>query len=618
MSNTLGHNLLQQSLLRSPVLEPQRKLTLFRAACGNQSSVHTRNSPLSRKFRGNNLNLRKSKLAMGTRHPVTFIPRAVLTTGPSSAQLAGKFNLEGNIELQVGFSTPGPGAATQVDIQVTYGSDSLLLHWGLIRDRKEKWVLPSRRPDGTKVYKNKALRTPFVKSGSNSFLKIEIDDPEIQAIEFLILDEAQNKWFKDNGQNFHVEICKEHKLIPDVSVPEDLVQIQSYLRWERKGEDEWYVDCGSEWMLESPELIVEYEAARTELMDEIARGASIQDLRAKLMKNDSSVVREPSISETKRVPDDLVQIQAFIRWEKAGKPNYSPNEQLIEFEEARKELQIELEKGASLDEIRKKITKGEIQTKVTKQLRQRKNFSAEKSQRKKRDLIQLITKYAAESVEEHDSIKPKALTVVEEFAKMKEEQDGGHVLNKKIYKLADKKLLVLVTKTEGKTKVHLATDFKDPVTLHWALSKQRAGEWLEPPPTALPTGSISLDKAIETQLTNSSSANLPYEVQSLDIEIEDDSFTGMPFVLVSGGNWIKNNGSDFFIEFSVKSKPVQKDSGDGKGTAKALLDKIVDMESEAQKSFMHRLVISEEFPFMSSFQLSSYAIAFIAGSKVFL
>ena len=105
-------------------------------------------------------------------------------------------------------------------------------------------------------------------------------------------------------------------------------------------------------------------------------------------------------------------------------------------------MQIELEKGASLDEIRKKITKGEIKTKVTKQLHQKKYFSAEKRQRKKRDLIQLITKYAAESVEEHDSIKPKALTVVEQFAKMKEEQDGGHVLNKKIYKLADKKLLV--------------------------------------------------------------------------------------------------------------------------------------------------------------------------------
>lgn len=31
-----------------------------------------------------------------------------------------------------------------------------------------------------------------------------------------------------------------------------------------------------------------------------------------------------------------------------------------------------------------------------------------------------------------------------------------------------------------------------------------------------------------------------------------------------------------------------KDLGDGKGTAKFLLDKIAEMEGEAQKSFMHR------------------------------
>jgi hypothetical protein len=30
-----------------------------------------------------------------------------------------------------------------------------------------KWVLPSRHPDGTQVYKNRALRTPFVKVSSN-------------------------------------------------------------------------------------------------------------------------------------------------------------------------------------------------------------------------------------------------------------------------------------------------------------------------------------------------------------------------------------------------------------------------------------------------------------------
>lgn len=37
---------------------------------------------------------------------------------------------------------------------------------------------------------------------------------------------------------------------------------------------------------------------------------------------------------------------------------------------------------------------------------------------------------------------------------------------------------VHVTKPAGKTKVHLATDFTEPTTLHWALSKNQAGEWL--------------------------------------------------------------------------------------------------------------------------------------------
>lgn len=105
-------------------------------------------------------------------------------------------------------------------------------------------------------------------------------------------------------------------------------------------------------------------------------------------------------------------------------------------------MQTELDKGASLDEIRKKITKGEIQTKVAKQLRHKKYFSVDRIQRKKRDLMPLITKYAAESVVEKDLMEPKALTVVEIFGKMKEEQDGEHVLNKKMYKLADKELLV--------------------------------------------------------------------------------------------------------------------------------------------------------------------------------
>lgn len=83
---------------------------------------------------------------------------------------------------------------------------------------------------------------------------------------------------------------------------------------------------------------MEYEAARSELLEEIARGASVQELQARLTKkNDVSYTKEsshhdakePSHLDSKRIPDDLVQIQAYIRWEKAGKPNYSSDQQLV-------------------------------------------------------------------------------------------------------------------------------------------------------------------------------------------------------------------------------------------------------------------------------------------------
>ncbi|PON44874.1 Pyruvate, phosphate dikinase [Parasponia andersonii] len=601
MSNSIGHNLMNQSLVQSKLNSSGIPAnTLFQAPCANQVVVaaRTRKSQSSKKFSGNNLVVGKSKLTMGSRRPI--IPRAVLATDQvyevveiyaltSSQQLAEKFNLDGSIELQVVVSGPTPGSTTQVDIQVTYSSDSLNLHWGGIKEGKEKWVLPSRRPEGTKVYKNKALRTPFSNSGSNSILKIEIDDPAIQAIEFLIVDERQNRWFKNNGGNFVVKLPVKSKSTSNVSVPEDLVQVQAYLRWERKGKQMYTPEQEKE----------EYEAARTELLDEVARGTSIQELRARLTKkSDVSDVKEPSLPESKGIPDDLVQVQAYIRWEKAGKPNYSQEEQLREFDEARKDLQKELEKGTSLEEIRKKITKGEIQIKVAKQLKSKKYFRSEQIQRKKRDLTHILNKYVAKPVDENVSIKPKALTAVELFAKAMEEQEGGPVLNRSIFKFQDKELLVLVTKPAGKTKIHLATDFKEPITLHWALSKNNAGEWLDPTPEVLPPGSVSLPGATETPFTSRYTES-GIEVQHLEIEIQDETFRGMPFVFQSAGKWIKNKGSDFYVNFAAAPKRVQKilpikDVGDGKGTAKALLDRIAELESEAQKSFMHRFNIAAD------------------------
>ncbi|KAL3577792.1 hypothetical protein D5086_019296 [Populus alba] len=594
-SSIIGHYKVfnNHSLLR-PTASEHRSSKLNSSGIPANSLFQSARRPLS-SFYGNSLKVRKSELGIaGARRSFIFTPRAVLAMDPTSEQLAGKFNLDGNIEMQVFVSSSSGSSIGQVNIQINYSSDSLLLHWGVIRDKKEKWVLPSLQPDGTKNYKNRALRSPFMESGSNSYINIVIDDPAIQAIEFLVVDEAQNKWFKNNGQNFYVELPMREKLtIPNVSVPEELVQIQSYLRWERNGKQTYTPEQEKE----------EYEAARFELMEKVARGTSIEDLRATLTnKNDIREIKEPSVSQIEsNLPDDLVQLQAYMRWEKAGKPNFSPEQQQREFEKAREELQAELGKGVSVDEIRKKISKGEIKTNVSKQLQNKRYFSTERIQRKGRDLAQLVNRYSAKSVEdrasksveEKASIEPKVLKAVELFAMEKEEHDGGAVLNKKIYKLADKELLVLVTKPGGRLKVRLATDFEEPVTLHWALSK-KAGEWLEPPPTVLPPGSAALKEAAETQLKNESSAKFSYQVQSFEIEIEEDIFVGLPFVLLSNGRWIKNNGSDFYIEFSGGSKHVQKDAGDGIGTARALLDKIAELESEAQKSFMHRFNIAAD------------------------
>lgn len=44
---------------------------------------------------------------------------------------------------------------------------------------------------------------------------------------------------KNNGGNFLVKLSRKETRGPDVSVPEELVQIQAYLRWERKGKQNY-------------------------------------------------------------------------------------------------------------------------------------------------------------------------------------------------------------------------------------------------------------------------------------------------------------------------------------------------------------------------------------------
>lgn len=119
----------------------------------------------------------------------------------------------------------------------------------------------------------------------------------------------------------------------------------------------------------------------------------------------------------------------------------------MEFEEARKELEAELRKGSTLEEVRKKICKGEIESKVSKQLQRKKYFRVERIQRKQRDIMQLVNVIRSKPVEEAPTVEAKALTAVELFAKAVEQQDGNTIIRKTLHKLNDKELLVRDTLT---------------------------------------------------------------------------------------------------------------------------------------------------------------------------
>lgn len=44
-----------------------------------------------------------------------------------------------------------------------------------------------------------------------------------------------------------------------------------------------------------------------------------------------------------------------------------------------------------------------------------------------------------------------------------------------------------------------------------------------------------------------------FQVQAIEIEIDGGDYNGMPFVLLSDGKWMKNNGSDFYIDFGSET-----------------------------------------------------------------
>jgi alpha-glucan,water dikinase len=101
-----------------------------------------------------------------------------------------------------------------------------------------------------------------------------------------------------------------------------------------------------------------------------------------------------------------------------------------------------LDKGTSVDQLRKKILKGNIEKKVSKQLENKKYFSVERIQRRNRDVTQLLNKHKPVVTEEQVKAAPKQPTVLDLFTKSLQEGDDCDVLSRKLFKISDKEILV--------------------------------------------------------------------------------------------------------------------------------------------------------------------------------
>ncbi|CAL5328041.1 unnamed protein product [Camellia sinensis] len=88
MSNSIGHNLIHHNLLALVVLEHQSKINSSCISGYNlfqvQANSQIRKSHIPFKFWGKCLNLRKTKLPMGTNRVLSVFPQSVLATDPTS------------------------------------------------------------------------------------------------------------------------------------------------------------------------------------------------------------------------------------------------------------------------------------------------------------------------------------------------------------------------------------------------------------------------------------------------------------------------------------------------------------------------------------------------------
>ncbi|CAN0838714.1 Alpha-glucan water dikinase 2 [Linum grandiflorum] len=392
---------------------------------------------------------------------------------------AHQFQLVDGMQLKINVCGSLSRRNVKVELELKNCTRTWVLHWGCTFLGNKGWFIPT---DGTNSYKPGALQTPFTKSGDLYVVNIELRDPKVVAVEFVLKDGSHDRWLKLNNGNFRVEL-PEH--------------------------------------------------------DEI--------------------------------PKDVIERRAYQIWERQGKPNSSPQQQKQNYDDALRELQNQLSRGLSLDELRN-IPSHSIQQESKDQTISHYQYQ------KRHDVGQWLHKPLARNKTTNSAL----MDLVEKS------YGADNVVSRQSYSLGNCQVVVLVTLTQGgDLHVLVAMNLKGSIVLHWGVSKLCSGEWLAPPAAILPEKSKLVPGACQTYFTEIATANGFFQV--VDINMHQHKFEGIQFVIWTGGSWIKNNG----VNFSVNLIAINV-GGDKKGIINWLLDEIAHREKEAERSLMHRFNIATE------------------------
>nr|POE82188.1 alpha-glucan water dikinase 2 [Quercus suber] len=98
------------------------------------------------------------------------------------------------------------GRNARIELQLKNCTTTWILHWGYLYRGDINWFIPVDHPSGTTPYMQGAMQTPFRKNGEVYLLIIELWDPNIHAIEFVLKDGSRDRWLKLNHGNFRIEI----------------------------------------------------------------------------------------------------------------------------------------------------------------------------------------------------------------------------------------------------------------------------------------------------------------------------------------------------------------------------------------------------------------------------